>query len=101
MVTEQIIVGAGNAQTGTTPDAEVFNDLIWSMITWEDIKPLLPRCRIIGADPLDYPDQDGLILYLRTDDGTTLALNVGADLCSDPGENTFYMEVADIPRGVL
>lgn len=53
---------------------------------------------ITGAEPINFPGTDGIIIYLSSADGQRLALDIGAAwLQADPGENPFYLQIAEIP----
>jgi len=77
---------------------EAFNALEWRDIDGEKIDDALTGATVIGTEPIDYPQTDGLIIYLRGQSGAAFALEAGADyVFAEDGENPFYTRLAVVP----
>lgn len=77
---------------------DAFNALEWRDIDGEKIDDALTGATVIGAEPVDYPQTDGLIIYLRGRSGAAFALEAGADtVFMEDGENPFYTRLAVVP----
>ena len=51
----------------------------WKAIDGKDLQTLMEGKKIIGAEPIDYPLTDGVILYLTGDDKELTAVEIGID----------------------
>lgn len=52
--------------------------------TRDGLTYLLNGLTITGAEPIDYPLTDGMILYLQTPDGQRYALDTGLEIDRGP-----------------
>ncbi len=68
-----------------------FNSLEWEQIDAAENKldAVLKDCRILGAEPINYPVTDGIIIYMESKSGDRLALEIGND-------TDFYISLAEI-----
>jgi len=79
-------------------EESAFNALEWRAIDGEKIDEALTGATVIGAEPVDYPETDGLIIYLRGRSGAAFALEAGAEYdFAEEGENPFYTRLAVVP----
>ena len=81
------------------PAAAILDNLLWEPAGAQTIAEAIAGSTITGAEPIDYPLTDGLIIYLIGKSGRQLALEIGADPDTDPTEgNPFYINFAEIPQ---
>lgn len=81
------------------PAAAITDNLLWEPAGAQTIAEAIEGGTITGAEPIDYPLTDGLIIYLTGRSGRQLALEIGADPDADPTEgNPFYINLAEIPQ---
>lgn len=81
------------------PAAAITDNLLWEPAGAQTIAEAIEGSTITGAEPIDYPLTDGLIIYLTGRSGRQLALEIGADPDADPTEgNPFYINLAAIPQ---
>ena len=59
--------------------------------TLEQINRDLTGMQITGAELINAPLTDGIILYMSNGDGKKYALEIGADPDAEADENPFYM----------
>lgn len=77
---------------------DVFNKLSWERIDGLELDKTIEGLTVIGSEPTDYPDTDGITIYLKKPSGDIIALDIGADyFFIDEGENPFYTQLATIP----
>ena len=76
--------------------ATAFDDnTIWEPAEAQTIAEAIEGSTVTGAEPIDYPATDGLIIYLIGRSGRQLALEIGADPDTDPATgNPFYIRFA-------
>lgn len=67
-------------------------DYEWEPIGAKALARAIEGGTITGAEPIDYPLTDGLIIYLTDRSGRQLALDIGADPMSD---EPFYMQIGE------
>ncbi len=70
-----------------------FDTLEWEPIGAKALVRAIEGGTITGAEPIDYPLTDGLIIYLTDRSGRQLALDIGADPMSE--DEPFYMMIAE------
>lgn len=60
----------------------------------------LTGCVIVGAEPIDYPITDGILLYLIDQYGEPFAVEIGTNLNLAPSldETEFYTKIAWRPQ---
>ncbi len=73
-------------------------DLLWEPAEAQTVAEAIAGGTITGAEPIDYPLTDGLILYLTGKSGNQLALDIGAVPDGGPDTNPFYIRLAVIPQ---
>ena len=76
------------------------NALVWEPLDPQTADAALSGAAVTGAEPVAYPETDGLIIYLRDRSGALYALDVGADYLDpgrEDGDNPFYMRLARVP----
>lgn len=79
------------------PD-NIFDFLRWGTVDGMEVGTLIQGATVIGAEPIDYPLTDGVLLYLRDERGHTLVLDIGTDSTED---NSFYIRKATIKQDVI
>lgn len=62
---------------------EEFNKLKWTGIDGRKVAQIIAGMVVVGAEPVDYPETDGLVIYLRNKQGKLLVLDITGYLCSD------------------
>jgi len=75
--------------------AEDIGGLIWSNIDGAKLDELLSGCKICGSEPIDYPNTDGVLIYIKDKKGDMAVLEIGED---PDEENSFYMRIAKLPE---
>lgn len=74
---------------------KAINNMRWKPVDGKKIDKLLEGLTVIGAEPIDYPDTDGITIYFRDRDGSILALETGIDLIdTEPEDNPFYATIS-------
>lgn len=69
---------------------ETFNNLRWKPVDGMELDSLIQGLTVVGAEPTDYPQTDAITLYLRAEDGSIVALDIG----TDTEDSSFYMRTA-------
>ena len=78
------------------PDNE-FNRLSWEQVDGQKVDSLITGLKVVGAEPINYPITDGLIIYLKDTEGNITVLDIGTDLYTeDPNKNPFYIAIAKV-----
>ncbi len=77
---------------------DVFINLKWESVDGLDLDKIIEGLTVVGSEPTNYPDTDGVTIYLKKPSGDLLALDIGVEYFStDEGENPFYTQLARIP----
>ena len=76
----------------------LIDNLTWTPIPAEVLELIVNGSTVTGAEPIDAPLTDGLIIYLTDRSGRQLVLDIGADPMTDPEENPFYIRIAEADR---
>ena len=63
---------------------ETFNTLVWHPIDPKIIGGVIAGSEVLGAEPVDYPVTDGLVIYLRYRRGGRIALDLSTQLIATP-----------------
>lgn len=71
-----------------------FDRLSWEQVDGQKVDSLITGLEVVGAEPVDYPVTDGLIIYLKDTEGNITALDIGNTYTEDPDENPFYIAIA-------
>lgn len=71
----------------------VFDNLEWREVDGEELHSIVVGMTVAGAEPIDYPATDGMILYFRSPAGDLIAV----DISSDPYTQEFYIQMAQVP----
>ncbi len=71
----------------------VFDNLEWKEVDGEELHNIVAGMTVAGAEPIDYPATDGMILYFRSPAGDLIAV----DISSDPYTQEFYILMAQVP----
>jgi len=71
-----------------------FDRLSWEQVDGQKVDSLITGLEVVGAEPIDYPVTDGLIIYLKDTEGNTTALDIGNAYTEYPDENPFYIAIA-------
>lgn len=72
-----------------------FDNAHFTEIDGEQVKELITGFTVCGAEPIDYPETDGLLLYLKGTD-KYICVDIGQDPFSDAG---FYIQYAEMEKG--
>lgn len=84
---------------GLPEEDEAYNSLEYDPVDGEALNHIIEGMEVIGAEPTDYPDTDGITIYLRAKDNSIKALDIGADIFNiEPEENPFYIRLATFPK---
>lgn len=78
-----------------------FDGLEWKNIEFKnqnDADKLFTGCTIIGAECIDFPCVDGLILYGRGENGMIKVFDISCVPFDLENENVLQVNVADIPK---
>ena len=70
-----------------------FNNLDWKSLEWTELEKTIAGYTIIGGEPVDYPNTDGLILYLKSPTGVLVALDIETET---PLADTLTAQLAGI-----
>lgn len=80
----------------------VFNNLKWKKVDALKLDKIIAGLTVIGCEPCDYPDTDGITIYLGKPEGDVIAIDIGADyFFKEEGENPFYVSMAAIRRAQI
>ena len=75
---------------------EIFDNLKWSSMikkTNDQLDKTLEGVTIVGAEYIDYPIPDGVLLYLKDNHGKVTVLELGVD----ENDSTLYAQIAELP----
>lgn len=79
-------------------DDNTYNNLIWEDVDGQSLDSLLQDLQIMGAEPIDYPLTDGVVIYAkdtRTDKLIIIDIGVGP-FPPDESANPFYIKIATV-----
>lgn len=79
---------------------DAYNSLKWSEVDGKELDKIIEGATIVGAEPTDYPSTDGIIIYIKTEQGELIALDIGEEFIKSPrseDENEFYINMAVVP----
>lgn len=62
-----------------TPANSIYNSIKWRKTDGARLDKLLTGCTITGAELIDYPFTDGVIIYMKNEKGRALALQIESD----------------------
>ena len=79
-------------------DDNTYNNLIWEDVDGQSLDSLLQGLQIIGAEPIDYPLTDGVVIYAKdTRTDKLIIIDIGADpFPPEEPENPFYIKTATV-----
>ena len=79
-------------------DDNTYNNLIWEDVDGQNLDSLLQGLQIIGAEPIDYPLTDGVVIYAKdTRTDKLIIIDIGVDPFSpDESANPFYIKIATV-----
>lgn len=83
--------------TALLADESVYDSLAWETLDGRELGLLLQGLVILGAEPIDYPCTDGVVIYLEDRAGEVFVMETGADPFCLEEANPFYMRWARIP----
>ena len=72
----------------------IFDSIEWEPLDGAELDKLLTGCTVTGAEPIDYPATDGVVIYLRDSTGKALALEVESDPYERDG---FFISKGGLP----
>lgn len=77
-------------------DDNTYNNLIWEDVDGQSLDSLLQDLQIMGAEPIDYPLTDGVVIYAKdTRTDKLIIIDIGVDPFSpDESANPFYIKIA-------
>ena len=79
-------------------DAEVFNSLPFEIVTLETVIPLLIGAKIIYAEPIDPPVNDGIDILFTGKDGRSYDLSICTPFAADDAENPLEITLVDVTK---
>lgn len=79
-------------------DDNTYNNLMWENVDGQSLDSLLQGLQIMGAEPIDYPLTDGVIIYAKnTRTDKLIIINIGADqLSPEESGSPFYISIATV-----
>lgn len=78
-------------------DDNTYNALQWENVEAKKLDEIVPGFSLTGAEPIDYPITDGVILYGKDVTGNIIALDIGTDpLSISDDTNPFYIKLGRI-----
>lgn len=79
-------------------DDNTYNNLIWEDVDGQSLDSLLQGLQIVGAEPIDYPLTDGVVIYAKdTRTDKLIIIDIGADpFPPEESENPFYIKTATV-----
>ena len=77
-------------------DDNTYNNLIWEDVDGQSLDSLLQDLQIMGAEPIDYPLTDGVVIYAKdTRTDKLIIIDIGVDpFPPDESANPFYIKIA-------
>lgn len=79
-------------------DDNTYNNLIWEDVDGRSLDSLLQDLQIMGAEPIDYPLTDGVVIYAKdTRTDKLIIIDIGVDLFPpDESANPFYIKISTV-----
>ena len=76
---------------------KTFNTLVWHPIDPKIIGGVIAGLEVLGAEPVDYPLTDGIVIYLKDKRGGKLALDLSTQ--EDGGLDVYLSRVRARQQG--
>ncbi len=75
---------------------DVFDNLKWETVDGEELDKIIEGMTVIGSEPIDYPATNGILSYLKDNNNTIYAVEIGYENSIDEDGNPFYVSMAKI-----
>lgn len=77
-------------------EADVFDNLEWENIDGMELDKMIEGLTVIGAEPVDYPATDGVIIYLQGKNKHIIAIEIETGVVHSGKSLDFISDEDDI-----